>query len=75
MEIRLQRHGPHEWTRLNKSAPLCVTSTEADLPRKDNFGDRFRVSPDTEKLLDLILTLREDPQPVGSYESRWDFAE
>jgi hypothetical protein len=54
----------------------CVVSIWRLLDELTNkFGDRFRVSPDVYKVLDLIETLWADPHvdqvPHGSIEFAW----
>ena len=54
----------------------CVVSIWRLLDELTNkFGDRFRVSPDVYKVLDLIETLWADPHvdqvPLGSIEFAW----
>ena len=49
----------------------CVVGISELLERlSEKFGDRFRVTPDMHKLLDLILTLWDDPH-IDHPERGW----
>ena len=72
---RYCRRRPREFIRGEGDACVVPISELLD-ELSDKFGDRFRVSSDMHKLLDLIVTLWDDPhidQPQrGWIESAWN---